>query len=696
MAVIEKIRNRAGLLIGFVGFSLFAFILGDLFSSSKGIFSKNETSVGVIAGKKINVMDFESRVQEMANNYKVQNNTESIDQATMDQIREQAWNQLVNDEVMGTQYNKLGLTVSSDELFDMVQGKNIHPQVRQAFTDPKTGQFNPSSVLTFLKNMDNDPTGKTKAQWVIFEKAMRQERMQQKYNDLVKGGLYVTTAEAKEDFMAKNRTASLKYVMIPYSTIVDSTIEVSDADLKAVYNENLKKYKQVASRAIDYVTFDVNPSDVDRQAAANDIAKITEGFKTATNDSAFVAANSDSPFDASFHKKGTLPFNIDSIMFAAPVGTVVGPFEENGTYRLSKLTASKMMADSVKARHILLKMDPAKDAEIRGRADSIKTALKGGAKFEVLANQYSTDQAANQKGGDLGWFNSQMMVKEFSDACFGAKKGEIVIVQTQFGLHIAEVEDISAASRQVQVANVTKRIEPSTKTMQMVFTKANEFANKNATADAFDKAVKDQNLTKLTEQNIVENARQVGALENSRELVRWSFGAKVGDISKAFEFGNRFVIAKLTDIREKGFSTLEQVKDQVTYEARRDKKAQQLIEKLSKAGSNIDAIGAAVQQPVNPAENVSFASPFLGNAGNEGAVVGTAMTLKAGQVSAPIKGVSGVYVVVVNSFNEPQMPKDFKDAANQLRQQLAGRSQYEVFNALREKANIDDNRGKFY
>ncbi len=696
MAVIGKIRNRAGLLIGFVGFSLFAFILGDLFSSSKGIFSKTETSVGVISGQKINVMDFESRVQEMAGNYKIQNNTESIDQATMDQIREQAWNQLVNDEVLGTQFSKLGLTVSSDELFDMVQGKNIHPQVRQAFTDPKTGQFNPSSVLTFLKNMDNDPTGKTKAQWVIFEKAMRQERLQQKYNDLLKGGLYVTTAEAKEDFMAKNRTASLKYVMIPFSTIVDSTIEVSDAELKAVYNENLKSYKQVASRAIDYVTFDVTPSDVDRQAAANDIAKITEGFKLASNDSAFVASNSDAPLDASFHKKGTLPFNIDSIMFAAPVGTVVGPFEENGTYRLSKLTGSKMMADSVKARHILLKMDPAKAAEIKMRADSIKTALKGGAKFELLAAQYSTDQAANQKGGDLGWFGAQMMVKEFSEACFAAKKGEIVIVQTQFGLHIAEVEDISAASRQVQVANVTKRIEPSTKTVQMVFTKANEFANKNATADAYNKAVKDQNLTKLSEKNIAENARQVGALENSRELVRWSFGAKVGDISKAYEFGNRFVIAMLTDIREKGFSTLEQVKDQVTDEARRDKKAQQLIEKLGKAGSNIDAIAAAVQQPVNPAENVSFASPFLGNAGNEGTVVGTAMTLKAGQVSAPIKGVSGVYVVVVNSFNEPQMPKDFKDAANQLRQQLAGRSQYEVFNALREKANIDDNRGKFY
>jgi peptidyl-prolyl cis-trans isomerase D len=697
MAVIEKIRSRAGLLLGIIGFSLVAFILGDFLSSSKGIFSSNSTNVGVIGGKKINVLDFEAKVQEMANNYKTQNKTETIDQATMDQIREQAWNQLINDEVMGSQYKKIGLNVSSDELFDMVQGKNIHPQIRQAFTDPKTGQFSPANVISFLKNMPNDPTGKTQDQWLVFEKAIQQERIQQKYNDLVKQGLYVTKAEAQNDFIAKNRMASVRYVQLSYNSIVDSTIEVTDAELKAVYNENLKKYKQVASRSIDYVTFDVNPSDVDRQSAMNEITKLADGFRSASNDSSFVASNSDFPYDAKFNKKGTLPLNIDSVMFSAPVGTVVGPYEEGGMFKLAKLNSSMMMPDSVKASHILLKMDPAKRDEILARADSIKNAVKSGANFMILSFQYSTDDAAKQKGGDLGWFGPGMMVQQFNDACFAAKKGDVLTVETQFGIHIVQVNDIGAASRQVKVAYVIKKVEPSTKTTQMVYTKANEFANKNTNADAFDKAIKDNNLTKLTEQNITESARQVGPLENSRELVRWSFNGKVGDISKAFEFGNRFVIAKLTEIKEKGYSTLEQVKDQVTSEARRDKKAQILIEKFNKAPKGtLEATAAAVQQTVQTADNVNFGSPFLGAAGMEGNVIGRLMTMKAGQISTPLKGQSGVFVAVVNSFTEPTMPKDFKDAAAQLRNTVQSRAQYEVFNALKEKANIEDNRGKFY
>ena len=337
MAVINKIRSRAGLLIGIIGFSLFAFILGDLLHNNRNLFGGNDTSVAVIAGKKINVQDFEAQVQTMVTNYKLNNNTENVDQNTMDQLREQAYNQLVNDEVMGKQYSKIGLTVSPDELFDMVRGNNPHPQIKQAFTDPKTGVFNPANVMNFLKNMDNDKTGKTRAQWVVFEKAIQQERLGQKYNDLVKQGLYVPTAEVKDDFINKNRTASIRYVELPYSSIPDTTIQISDADLKSVYNANLKRYKQVASRSIDYVTFDVNPSEIDRKSASDAIAKMVDGFKASTNDSVFVVLNSDSPFDGAYHKKSTLPANIDSVMFSAAIGTVAEPIHDAKMKEISDL-----------------------------------------------------------------------------------------------------------------------------------------------------------------------------------------------------------------------------------------------------------------------------------------------------------------------------------------------------------------------
>lgn len=696
MAVISNIRQRAGLLLGIVGFSLVAFILGDFLTSNRTLFAGNSTTVGEIAGNKVEVQDFEARVQKQIDNYKLSNNTDNIDQNTTDQMRDQSWNQMVNEEVMGTQYKKLGLTVGADEVFDMVKGKNPHPQVKQAFTDPKTGQFNSANVINFLKNMDNDQTGKTRTQWVNFEKYIQDERIGQKYNDLIKYGLYVPTAEAKEDYMNKNRMASVKYVMLNYNSISDSTVQVTDADLKAVYNENQNKYKQEASRGLEYVVFDVLPSDVDRVAAKNDISKIAEEFKTSPNDTAFVAVSTEGKPDNSFHKKGTLPFNIDTLMFNNEVGFVYGPYEENGIYKIAKLSAIKFLPDSVKARHILLKIEsPDKKDAVLAQADSIKKAIKSGTPFAIMALQYSTDEGSKIKGGDLGWFGSGMMVQPFNDACFEGAKGDMPIVTSQFGIHLIEILDQGKATKQVKVAFIEKKVEPSAKTYQMVFQKANEFAGKSTTADAFDKSVKDQNLNKVVETNVMENARQVGALEGSKEMIRWAYKAKKGEISKSFEFGNKFVIAKLTDIREKGIAPLEQVKDQLTVEARKNKKAEMLMKKLEGAAS-IESLATKAGTQVQMAEGVNFASPMFGSSGNEGAIVGRVLTMKPGVVSKPLKGLLGVYVVSVNSFKEPEPAKDHKELRKQLEQQLQSRSQYEVFNALREKANITDNRGRFY
>lgn len=696
MAVIEKIRGKAGLLLVIVGFSLVAFILGDFFSSNNGM-NSSDANIGEINGKKINVMDFEDKVQVQLNNYKLQSNTDNIDQNTTEQIREQTWNQLINEMVLTPQYEKLGITCSPKELLDMVQGKNPHPQVKQAFTDPNTGQFNPASVGNFLKNMDNDQTGKTRQQWLVFEKAIREERIQQKYYNLIKQGLYVAKAEAKDEFINKSRMASIRYVSLNYSSIPDTTIEVTDAELKTLYNATMKKYKQEASANIDYVTFEVLPSDVDRQAAMFEINKLAEDFRAAENDSMFVALNSDSPFNPAFNKKGTLPLTIDSIMFSSPVGYVLGPYVENNTFKLAKLSAVKMMPDSAKASHILLKMDPAKKDAILATADSIKTALKGGANFATLAFQYSTDEGSKIKGGDLGWFAPGTMVTEFNDACFNGSKGDYTIVETQFGIHIIYIVDLGKATRQIRVAYVDKKIEPSSKTYQAVYSKANGFASKNTSVDAFEKAVNEEKLTKMSEPNIFENARQVGPMENSRELVRWAFTAKPGEVSKAFEFGNRFVVAKLNDRKEKGYSTIEQIKDQLTAEVRRDKKAAQLIEKLKKGGQNLDAIASANGQAVQVAENVTIATPVFQSSGMEPYVVGYVMNLKAGQVSPPLKGTNGVYVAVVNAFTDVKEPADLAaEAKLQLGSTLQNRSQYETYNALREKAGIVDSRSKFY
>lgn len=695
MAVIGSIRKRAGLLIGIVGFSLVAFILGDLLTSNRSFISGGGNEFAVIGGTKINIQDFESRVQTLEENYKLNSKTETIDQNTVDQLREQAWSQLVNDEIMGKQYKKLGINVSADELFDMVQGKNIHPQIKDAFKDPKTGVFSPANVINFLKNMDSDQTGKTRMQWLNFEKAIREERIGQKYNELIKQGLYITSAEAKLNYEAANTLASIKYVMVNYNTIPDSTIKIENNDLEKYYNEHKGLYKQEDSRKIDFVVFDVIPSADDRRMVLDAVIKEIEPFKMSTNDSLFVAINSDGKVDPTFYKKGSLSPNIDTTMFNSPLGTVVGPYEEGGNFKLSKLTAIKNLPDSVKARHILLKIEKPEDKDKAiAMADSLKKLIKGGTKFETLTG-LSADPGSAAKGGDLGWFQAGMMVKPFNDACFEGKKGDLVVVPSEFGVHLIEIMDQGKTQPVVSISTMERKVEPSTKTYQGVFAKANEFSGKNNTAETFDKAANE--LNKRTADNLKEIDKNLPGVEGAREIVRWAYKAKKDEISKSFEVDNKFIVARLVDIKEKGFATLEQVKPMVETEARRIKKYEMIAEKMKTAGTaNLDALATKMQSPVQMAENISFASPYMQNVGSEPELVGTIFSMKKGDVSAPVKGVSGVYIVSLADLKPAAPTKDYSVNKKQLIQQMQQRAQSEVFIALKENADIKDNRGKFY
>lgn len=699
MAVIGKIRNRAGLLVGVIFVSLLAFILGDLLTSNSSFITGNNTDVAVIGGKKIDVRDFEAKVEQAMANYKISQNKETIDQATTDQIRDQTWGQLLNEQIVNKQIEKTGLVVSSDELYDMVQGKDPHAQIKQAFTDPKTQQFNPANVIQFLKNMDNDQTGKTRAQWINFENAIKEERLSQKYYDLIKKGLYITNEEAKRDYANKNRTIQMRYVSLPYTSIVDSTVTLTEQDYKTAYNATLDKYKQTEeSRKVEYITFDVVPSDEDRNAAQEDINKNLPLFQQSTEDSMFVAQNSDNPMDATFHKKGTLSPMIDSIMFNAEIGRTVGPYMENNAFNIAKLTAVKFIPDSVKASHILFKVEQGADTvPVKAKADSIYNLIKSGNKMSTYAS-LSEDPGSGAKGGDLGWFQSGAMVPEFNDFCFNNKKGSLGVVKTQFGYHVIEVMDQASSSKQVQVAVLARKIEASSKTFNTIFGKANEFAGKNTTGEAFEKAVKEQGLNMRNIDRLTENEKNVPGLENARELVRWAFKAKKNEVSKPFELADKFVVARVANIKPKGTLPLEDVKDLVKVDAIKDKKAAMLIEKINATGSlnSLDALAQKLSVQPQTADAVNFSSPYLPNLGQESALVGTICALKKGEISKPIKGEQGVYVAQAMEIKEPTPATNLTENKKQIETQLQSRSQYESFNALKEKAKVEDNRGKFY
>ncbi len=697
MAVITRIRKRVGLLIGFVGVSMILFILGDLVTSNSGLLQGGSDVVGVIAGEKVQYQEYNRRVETLTENYKINTKNENVDQNTQDMLREQAWGMFVTDNTTGKEIKKLGLTCSAGELYDMCVGTNPHPQIKQAFTDPKTGVFDPANVIKFLKDLPNRDEN-TQRQWKTFEDAIADERIATKYKDLIKAGLFVTGEEAKRNFEEAQKNASIRFARLDLNTIPDSSVKVEDSDLSSYYNANQQKYKQAETiRKVEYITFDVNPSPEDRAAVLASIQTLGAEYAATSDNLSFVSQNTDGAVDTTYHAKGTLPVMVDTALFNAAIGTIVGPYEEGNSVKVSKLTGDKVVSDSVKARHILINIMDGDSTKAMATADSLKNAVKKGAKFADLAMMFSKDQGSAIKGGDLGWFRQGMMVPTFNDACFNGKKGDMPIVTSQFGIHLIEILDKSAGSKQVQVLTLERKIEPSQRTYDAAYNKANEFASKNSTGEAFDSAIVKQGLNKRIADNIRENDKNIPGLDQPRELVRWAYTAKKGEMSKIFTFGDKYVMAHLVGVKEKGTLPLDEVKDAVTVEARKIKKAQMLLDKFNAAGSgNVDAIAQKLNVTATDADNVNFANSYIPGMGNEPAMVGTIFAMKAGQTSKPIKGENSVAVIMVKSFTTPPATTDYSANIKQLQDQRKSRSDYEVQNTLKEKANIEDNRAKFY
>ncbi len=699
MSILQKIREKTYLALIFVGLGIALFVIdpSSIFSSSQ----RGETHVGIIAGEKIEGQDFELKVQEAIENYKANYQQANIDEATKEAIRNQTWDQQIQEIVMGSQHEELGLTVSAEELFDMIQGPNPSPQVRQAFGNPQTGEFNPANVIAFLKRMDEDETGDTKKRWLAFEKDMKKQQVYTKYNTLVKKGLYITTAEAKADNAAKNKMANIRFVAKRYAASTDTTVKVTDAEIKAYYaaNNYKEQYKQDEAVDLKYVAFDIKPSDDDNQAAKKWIDKTTEEFKLTDNDTLFININSDKPYAAMWYAESALPAAVDTLKKAA-VGTIAGPYLEAESWKVSKLLGTKMAVDSVKARHILLKVEGGNAELVKAKADSLKKVIKAKNNFAELAKVLSTDAGSGAQGGDLGWFKEGVMVPEFNNACFNGKKGDMTVVESQFGIHLIEILDRSKESRKLNIATVERLTEPSDKTFQNIYSKASDFSTKNRTLEAFEAAATEGGYNVRLAPNIKPMEGKVAGLDNPRPIIQWAYNtAKKGDVSEVYEVGNKYVVVVLAEKYEKGVKPLETIKEELEAEVRKQKKAEQFIKEFEAALAGnpaIEALAGKMNAPVETAQNVVFSAGSIPGMGKEPEVLGTIAALKAATVSKPVKGLSGVYVVYVDNVVEAPEVTDFAPAKKQLAQTLSSRADYEVYEALKDKAEVKDNRVKFY
>jgi len=707
MAIIGEIRKHYWLLVAIIGVALLLFVLSD-FQRKQG---KQTNTIGVIAGEKIAITEFNKRVDENSEMQKANSGKENLTAEENYQIRQQTWNQVVSEIVMNKQYDMLGISVSVEELDDLVRGKNPHQVIAQSFSDPKTGQFDPKAVTNFLQNLDNPEmvTPENKQRYLQMEKYIKSDRQSTKYNSLITKGFYVPTAFAKRNYSESNAMAQVRITGIPYQTVSDSAVKVTDADYEKYYTENKFRFKQDKPvRDIDYVLFEPKMSEEDMALLKSNIQKAYDEFVVTTDIAGFVNSTSDNRYDSSWHRRGTFSPNIDSMLFNAPVGQVSQPIEDNGMFRLFRVVDRQAKPDSLRASHILISYagTPIKQAtRTREAADKLADSIlnvvqKNPVAFEGVAGTLSDDEAAKTKLGDLGWFADGAMVPEFNEAVLKGSIGDIKKVETQFGYHIIKNVGKKDPSVKIKVATVDFAMEPGSKTIETLYNDASNFAAANNTMEKFEKAVKDKKLNLRNADKLGESDNTIPGLKAAREVVRWSFNEETekGTVSNVFDIEGTYVVAVLKNKVEKGIIPLEVIKEQIKPLVIREKKAEYLIKKVNDQFAKTKDLNALIQMFPNTridTVDVSFASANIPNYGHEAKLTGQIFAAKKAQVTGPVQGEQGVYSFVLDNMMDPPATTDFENQKRQMAMYFQSRAGM-LSTILQDKADIKDNRLIFY
>ncbi|WP_419788686.1 SurA N-terminal domain-containing protein [Mucilaginibacter sp. SP1R1] len=689
----------------FIGFALLAFIVSEVVRSGGSFFKDDTNELAVVNGEKVPYDEFNKKLEQNTAQFK--QSGQNISPQITSYIQETTWNQYLSQILINKEIEKLGIVVGGDESTSMVSGNTPDPQIARQFSDPQTGQFDKNKLnqfLSYLQSGKADPT--QKQAWGDFLIQLIEAKKATKYMALVTNGLYVNSLDAKDDYEAKNKLVNFKYATLDYASIPDAKVTLTDDDYNTYYNAHKAEFKNPQDlRSFEYVSFNASASKDDTAAIKADIDKIAEKFKTSTNDSLFVQINSETKTPLAFQKKGGLDPKLDTVMFNAAKGFVYGPYVSNGSYKLAKLTDVKTTFDSVKTRHILI--NPATEGGIDkaiAKADSIKKLIQGGKSFTELAATFSVDKGSAVKGGDIPSFdvNGSMgaggqITPEYTTAAFKANKGDLIVVTSQFGVHLIQVEDQKGSVKVVKVAVVDKPIVSSSKTQTIAYSKAQAFLG-SLTKDNFDAEVKKEGLKKSVAEDITGVASSLPGLDNARDVVRWAYKADKGDITdKVFTVGDQYIVTRLSEIKPKGLLSLSAVKKQIEPAVRNEVKGKQLDEKFQAAlsgGSSIDQVAQKTGSKVVPVQNIVFANPVIPGASIEYKVIGSIFGSQPNKLSKPVNGQQGVYVYVVDGFTNPAPLTNDVRQKQQITQTLLQRSEGQILDALKDNANVKDNRAK--
>lgn len=720
MSIIQSIRERAAWLVfGLIAVSLIGFLLMDarrsnFFGGDRG------TVVGVVNGQKIQVDDFDQQVNNIEARYKKQQQG-SVSDELREQIRESVWNRIIQGDLLNKYYAALGMDISDKEENDMLVGQDVVPEIRQAFTDRKTGIFDAQAAANQINqiksiyrsgprkgaNADNSQYEIAKSFWEDEVPQFIEQRMQQKFQTLLANSAYVPKWMAEKENADNSQIASISFVNTPYYSVPDSTAKVTDAEIMDYVNQHREEFKQEESRSVAYVTFDASPTRDDSAAVRRQLIDLTKDFAAAKDPAAFLnRVGSEAGYEDTTHAKSEIKVPFKDSIFALSKGGIFGPYLDGGNYTVAKLIDEREVPDSVEARHILVAtVDPETrqaimdDSAGKKKIDSIRNLIeKGGQRFDSVAFHLSDDKTSAIKGGKLPWFGPSQMVKEFQDFVFGHKIGDKGIVKSQFGWHYIEVLNQKNFEPGYKVAYLSRKIEASQNTDMAASGLASQFAGMSRDARSFEDNIQKKQLQRLVAPDIAPSAITIPGLGANRQLVRWVYDAELGNVSEPFPIGNKYVVALLTETNKAGTMSAAKARPRVELILRNRKKAEIISRKLGSPASLDAAAASSGNLPVLHADSVNFISGMIPNAGREPRVVGAAFDkgLAGKPASPPIAGTSGVFVIRVEKVSALSNPN------GDIRQQRFGLEQqqrqvaYQVLQQMQRLADITDNRGKFF
>lgn len=677
MASLNTLRTKFGIVLSIViAGALLAFILS--LKTEMG-FSGNDPRVGVINGKKINYSEYYNQYEQI----KAQSGAQESDEQQSAMLANAAWQALIGKYVLEPGFDKMWLRVTEPERLSMVSGQHPSQAFYNAFADPRTGEYNVAAVGQFLAQAETN--AQAQQAWAQLNEQARMEREIAKYLGLIKGDVYVNALEVANGVNAANNTYSGKWAGKKYSAVPDSLIQVKSGDIKAYYNSHKDMFKQTPSRTLSYVVFEVTPTDDDMLALEKSVAEVGAQFAATEELKSFVRANRNGKIADSYVSAAQLSEDEAKALLA---GETYGPVLKNNQWTMARVLDSKMVPDTLGIRHIVLPYTQ------EALADSLLTVIKGGADFAQLASQYSVYEATAANGGEVGVVPFSAFTGEFVAALANAKRGDVVKVASGDAIQLMQVYRADKPSKHMQVATITYPVEASAATRRNAHNLAGTFSvNAKGSVEAFNNAASEAAVTPRVA-SLAQGERTIRGLEDSREVARWAYGAETGDLSEIFTVGNDYVVATLTEIDDNEYTPIDKVAAQVRAQVLRDKKYDYITKQI--AGTTLDEQAASLGSEVADFDGVTFGAFYVNGPGVEPRLVGAiASTTEKGVLSAPVKGMSGVYVFQVDDIqtSDKQTAEGERVRAQAMAESMA--QQFSV-QAIQQMANIQDLRGEYF